>query len=184
MVNEQILDALDVAGDRAAWEDAGFSIERDDTIRVGQVTFRIGIGTKGVGSWHLSDNVHSSTRPHPNGATILDHLVVFTDDSERTTKDYAELGWEPRRVRDVGNGTTQTFFKTGEVIIELVGPIPNVRGERLWGLAFTVSDLDACAVLLGEKLGRIKNAVQPGRRIATLRHEACGLTVPIAFMSE
>jgi hypothetical protein len=36
-------------------------------------------------------------------------------------------------VRDAGNGATQTFFKTGEVIIELVGPIPNVRGERPWG---------------------------------------------------
>ena len=184
MVSEKILDALDVAGDRAAWEEAGFSVEDDATIRVGQVTFRTGIGTKGVGSWHLSDGIESLTGPHANGSTILDHLVVFTDDPERTTADYAKFGWEPRRVRDVGNGTTQTFFKTGEVIIELVGPIPNVRGERPWGLAFTVSDLDACAVLLGEKLGRIKDAVQPGRRIATLRHEACGLTVPIAFMSE
>jgi hypothetical protein len=183
-VTEQILEALDVAGDREAWETAGFSVEDDATIRVGQVGFRIGIGTKGIGSWHLSDSAHSSTRSHPNGSTILDHLVVFTDDSERTTKDYAELGWEPRRVRDAGNGATQTFFKTGEVIIELVGPIPNVRGERPWGLAFTVSDLDACAALLGDKLGRVKDAVQAGRRIATLRHEACGLTVPIAFMSE
>ena len=132
----------------------------------------------------MSDAADSSTGSHANGTTILDHLVVFTDDSERTTKDYAEFGWEPRRVRDMGNGMTQTFFTTGEVIIELVGPNPSVRGERPWGLAFTVTDLDACAALLGEKLGRIKDAVQPGRRIATLRHEACGLTVPIAFMSE
>jgi hypothetical protein len=183
-VSQKVLDALDVAGDRASWEEAGFSVEGDDTIRVGQVTFHTGRGTKGIDSWHLGDAVERSTGPHPNGATILDHLVVFTDDSERTTKDYADFGWEPRRVRDLGNGTTQTFFKTGEVIIELVGPLANVRGERPWGLAFTVSDLDACAVLLGEKLGRIKDAVQPGRRIATLRHEACGLTVPIAFMSE
>jgi hypothetical protein len=47
----------------------------------------------------------------------------------------------------------------------------------------TVSDIDACAALLGDHLGPVKDAVQPGRRIATLRHEACGLTVPIAFMS-
>jgi len=183
-VSEQILDGLDVAGDRAAWEAAGFSVEDDGTVRVGQVTFRTGIGTRGIGEWHLASNAASVTTAHPNGSTILDHLVVFTGDPERTTKDYAEVGWEPRRVRDVGNGTTQSFFKTGEVIIELVGPIPNVRGERPWGLAFTVADLDACAALLDGKLGRVKDAVQTGRRIATLRHEACGLTVPIAFMSE
>jgi hypothetical protein len=58
-----------------------------------------------------------------------------------------------------------------------------VTGERFWGLAMTVADIDACAALLGDRLGPVKDAVQPGRRIATLRHEACGLTVPIAFMS-
>src|SRR5262249_26489340 len=113
-----------------------------------------------------------------------DHLVIFTDDPDRTVNHYAAFDLDVRRVRDLGNGTRQTFFKAGEVILELVGPIPNVRGERLWGLAFTVSDLDACATLYGEHLGRIKDAVQPGRRIATLRHEAVGLTIPIAFMSE
>jgi hypothetical protein len=46
-----------------------------------------------------------------------------------------------------------------------------------------VSDLDACARLFGERLGRIKDATQPGRRIATLRHKEFGLTIPIAFMS-
>jgi hypothetical protein len=183
-VTELILDALDVAGDRAAWEAAGFAVDDDGRMRVGQVAFVTGAGSRGIGEWHLAPTAESSTIAHPNGATVLDHLVVFTDDSERTTNSYAEFGWEPRRMRDVGNGTTQTFFRTGEVIIELVGPIPNVRGERFWGLAFSVADLDACAVLLGENLGRVKDAVQTGRRIATLRHEACGLTVPIAFMSE
>ena len=183
-MSELILDALDVSGDRGAWEAAGFSVDDDACVRVGQVRMQIGVGTRGIGPWHLVSDATSAAVDHPNGATILDHLVVFTDDPERTTTSYAAHGWEPRRVRDVGNGTTQTFFKTGEVIIELVGPIPNVHGERNWGLAFTVSDLDACAALLGERLGRIKDAVQPGRRIATLRHEACGLTVPIAFMSE
>jgi hypothetical protein len=53
----------------------------------------------------------------------------------------------------------------------------------LWGISPTVRDLDACAALLGDGLGRIKDATQPGRRIATLRHESFGLTIPIAFMS-
>ena len=88
-----------------------------------------------------------------------------------------------RRTRDAGNGTTQTFFRAGEVIVELVGPIPDVDGERFWGLALTVADLDACAALFGDRLGAMKDAVQAGRCIATLRHKAFGLTVPIAFMS-
>jgi hypothetical protein len=86
-------------------------------------------------------------------------------------------------VREVGNGRTQTFFRAGEVIIEVVGPIDGQHGERLWGLSPTVADLDACARLLGDGLGRIKDAVQSGRQIATLRHESFGLTIPIAFMS-
>jgi hypothetical protein len=44
------------------------------------------------------------------------------------------------------------------------------------------SDLDALAARLGDKLGPIRDAVQPGRRIATLRREA-GSSVPIAFMT-
>jgi hypothetical protein len=179
---------LDVAGDRDGWETAGFAVEDDGGLRVGQVTLRTGVGATGISGWRLANNEDQAAaeKPvmHPNGAVVLDHLVVFTDDPARTTATYGELGWEPRRVRELGNGSTQTFFRTGEVIIELIGPNPSVHAEQLWGLAYSVTDLDACAVLLGDKLGRIKDAVQPGRRIATLRHEECGLTVPVAFMSE
>jgi hypothetical protein len=45
-----------------------------------------------------------------------------------------------------------------------------------------VADLDATAALLGDLLGAPKVAVQPGRRIATVRADA-GLGVPVAFMS-
>jgi hypothetical protein len=45
-----------------------------------------------------------------------------------------------------------------------------------------VAHLDALAERLGGKLGEIKSAVQPGRRIATLRHSA-GLGEAVAFMS-
>ena len=38
-MTKQILDGLDVAGDRAAWEAAGFSVDDDGTMRVGQVAF-------------------------------------------------------------------------------------------------------------------------------------------------
>jgi hypothetical protein len=182
-----VLAGVDVAGDAEAWTEAGFLVEDaamgSGRMRIGHVEFRIGLGSKGIAGWTLADEPTVEPADHPNGTTVLDHIVVFTDDPDRTTMSYAELGLEARRVRDVGNGTTQTFFRAGEVIVELVGPIPNVTGERCWGLAMTVADLDACAVLLGDRMGSVKDAVQSGRRIATLRHDAVGLTVPIAFMS-
>lgn len=175
---------LDVAGDADAWRSAGFAVDADGVFLLGHVRMRTGVGEAGIRGWALGVPDDGGPHPpvaHPNGSFVLDHLVVFTDDPDRTTSSYADVGLEARRVRDLGNGTTQTFFRAGEVIIELVGPIDG--GERLWGLSPTVADLDACARLLGDRLGTVKDATQPGRQIATLRHEACGLTIPIAFMS-
>lgn len=173
---------LDVAGDADAWRAAGFSVDADGGCRLGHVRMQTGVGETGISSWTLGDPAFVEPAVHENGALLLDHLVVFTDDPDRTTLAYGDLGLEVRRVRELGNGTTQTFFRAGEVIIELVGPIEG-DGDRLWGLSPTVADLDACARLLGDRLGNIKNATQPGRRIATLRHKDVGLTIPIAFMS-
>jgi len=75
------------------------------------------------------------------------------------------------------------------VILEVVEVPPGSREERdpdapsrFWGLAFGVDDLDRCAAYLGDRLGEPRDAVQPGRRIATLRREA-GLSPGIAFMT-
>ena len=79
---------------------------------------------------------------------------------------------------------SQSFFKTGDIVIEVVGE-PNGADpgpSRFWGLTYTVADLEATATLLGDRLRPIQNAVQPGRRIATLDRSA-GSTVPMAFMS-
>jgi hypothetical protein len=178
-----VLAAVDVAGAPDAWAAAGFAVDADGTIRAGHCALRTGKGERGIAAWHLADASDVTPATHPNTTALIDHLVVFTDDSERTTAEYARRGLDARRVREMGNGATQTFFRAGEVIIELVGPVPEVPGERPWGLAFTVADLDACAALLGDVLGAPKDAVQPGRRIATLRHHELGLTVPVAFMS-
>jgi hypothetical protein len=54
---------------------------------------------------------------------------------------------------------------------------------RFWGITFAVADLDAAAALLGDRLGSIRDAVQPGRRIATIRREA-GVGLPVALISD
>ena len=56
-----------------------------------------------------------------------------------------------------------------------------IRNWDLWGLVIAVDDIDATSELLGDLLGQVKPAVQPHRRIATLKKEA-ELGVAIAFL--
>lgn len=132
--------------------------------------------------------VSAGAEPHPNGATTLDHLVVASPDIERTTEAFASVGVEARRTRDTTAGEAplrQRFFRMG-TIIELIGPPeadPSGGPARFWGLAIVVPDLASTATVLGDRLGSVKDAVQPGRQIATLRTRELGIAVPIAFMS-
>jgi hypothetical protein len=121
---------------------------------------------------------------HPNGVTHIDHLVVLTPDLDRTTAAIGALGIEARRTREAGPGRLQRFFRLGEVILELIGPAePHGDGPaRFYGLAFTVADIDATADLLAGRISPPKAAVQPGRRIATLR-AGDAVSLPVAFMS-
>ncbi len=114
---------------------------------------------------------------HPNGATGIDHVVVITPDFHATTEALSAAGMPLTRVIQA-RGRAMGFRRLGPAILELVeGDAP----LRFWGLVVIVSDLDALAKRLGERLGEIRPAVQPGRRIATLRLEA-GLGTPVAFM--
>ena len=107
---------------------------------------------------------------HPNGAARIDHVVVLTPDLDRTFAALEAAGIELRRVRDAGTAERplrQGFFRLGEVILEVVGA-PDADGPAaFWGLVFVVEDIDALAARLGEQLGSVKAAVQPGRQIAT-----------------
>jgi hypothetical protein len=142
-----------------------------------------GGGIDGLATHRATDEPHAEAAAHANGVIAIDHVVVTSPDPARTVNALRAAGLEPRRTREHGS-MHQTFFRLGRVILELVGP-PQPSGSgpaRFWGIAFTVADLDATAALLGVDLGEVKAAVQPGRRIASLRKDA-GLTVPVAFMS-
>jgi hypothetical protein len=117
---------------------------------------------------------------HPNTALAIDHVVVLTPDFDRTAAALAAAGLPLRRVRD-GGGFRQGFRRLGPAILELVEAEVPAGPARFWGLVVIVSDLDALALGLGERLGAIRDAVQPGRRIATLRPSA-GLGPALAFM--
>ena len=137
----------------------------------------------------LSDGARAAAQPasHPNGALRIDHIVVFTADLGRTSAALEGAGLSLRRIREPdepGPPVRQAFFRLGEVILEVVESAQADAGAaRFWGLTLCVADIEACAELLGERLGEIRDAVQPGRRIATVRREA-GLGLPVALISE
>ena len=112
-------------------------------------------------------------REHPNGAVALDHVVVLTPDFDRTAAAFDAAGLAFRRVRD-GGGFRQGFRRAGPAIVEVVEAVGARPGPaRFWGLVPIVADLDALCEQLGpELMGEPKPAVQPGRRIATVRRAA------------
>ncbi|HEY5886429.1 MAG TPA: VOC family protein, partial [Acidimicrobiales bacterium] len=182
----------------AGWADAGFAVE-DDLVALGSVRIRTATGAgTGILAWSLSgvedgaidglltvagEPANEPTR-HPNRTVAIDHLVVASPDLDRTTEALGAFGVELRRRRDAGR-MEQRFFRLGPVILELIGQPGEHRPEpaSFWGLALTVDDIDVTAALLGDHLGPVSEAVQPGRRIATLRHDALDIPVPIAFLT-
>lgn len=126
---------------------------------------------------------------HPNGAVGVDHVVVATPDLARTLEAFEAAGLEVRRTRDAGTPERplrQAFLLLAEALVEVVGPAEPGEDEpepaRFWGLTLVVDDLDAAAGTLGDALGPVRDAVQPGRRIATFRREA-SLGLPVALMT-
>jgi hypothetical protein len=202
------IDELVIADEPEAWRALGFAVD-GDTAEVGSVRLRlVGRGQRrGIVRWSVRGarslvldglETHASERPpaageeHPNGVVSIDHVVVLTPDIDRTAEVLRGAGFAFRRTREgatPGGSLRQAFFRMGDVILELVlapegtsvakdpdGP------ARLWGISFLVRDMDGTAAALGELLGAPRDAVQPGRRIATLRPEA-GVGPAVAFMT-
>jgi hypothetical protein len=202
------LAALVVGGEIAAWQSLGFE-GADDHFAISDVVVHVRGCSSGLIGWEFevgraghveidgipTDLVESlPERPAASPLSVtsvvgLDHVVVNTDDAGRTCGAIEHvLGLPARRVRDLGNGVTQTFHKAANTVIEVVsGPHITEPGARLWGMVASVADIDALAADVSARLGVDalsipKPAVQPGRTIATVRASA-GIGVPFAFMS-
>ena len=188
------IDELEIADEPAGWSGAGFDV-RDGVCRVSRVRLRLaGRGERrGILGWTLGEEpAVEAAPPHPNGAMRVDHVVMLSPDLDRTVAELRSEGFDLRRRREgdtPGGSTRQAFFRAGEPILEVVqapegmsvARVPD-GPARLWGLAFLVEDMEGTARALGDLLGSPRDAVQPGRRIATLRPEA-GLGPAIAFMT-
>ncbi len=207
-VQQPTVDELHVADEPAAWRAAGFAVE-GDLCEVGAVRLRLeGPGRgRGIVAWSVrgarsleldglptlaSERPPAAGTTHPNGVVLIDHLVVITPALDRTTAVLRGAGFDLRREREgptPGGSNRQAFFRMGELILELVEAPAGTRiasdpdgPARLWGISFLVEELEHTAATLGDLLGEPREAVQPGRRIATLRKEA-GLGPAIAFMT-
>ena len=115
----------------------------------------------------------------------VDHVVVMTDDMDRTRAAIEEvLGLPLRRERDLGGGARQCFHKPDNTVIEVVtNPRDPSPGASLWGFVLSVDDLHGvCADLGPDAVSAPKPATQPGRFISTVR-PAVGLGVQVALMS-
>ncbi len=194
------LRALQLADPPRLWEAMGFRVGGVDC-EIGGVHLSLGCPGSGITGWTLS-GIADGTREidgletevagevsppeaatHPNGAVAIDHVVVTTSGFDRTAA-ALEAVWMPLSREITGRqGARMGFRRLGPTILELVETKGGPSGPAcFWGLVVVVEDLDVLAERLGEHLGSIRDAVQPGRRIATLR-EAAGLGEAVAFMS-
>ncbi len=201
------LDELTVADTPEAWGACGFQLD-GDTFVLGDTRIRLAgrDAGRGLTGWSLrdigttkldglptarSDRPPPGERPaQPNGVTALDHVVAITPALERTVAALQGAGLELRRIREQptpAGAPRQAFFRLGATILEVVQQ-PDEAIERaggpafFWGLAFVAPNLEATVARIGEHVGEIRPAVQPGRRIATLRRSA-GLAVPVALIT-
>jgi hypothetical protein len=204
------LDELELADRPENWAALGFTLT-GDRCRLGDVElcFRDAGEQRGILSWSLrgllsteldglpttiSERVAASGQPaHANGAVAIDHIVAMSPAFDRSVDALQAAGLDLRRVRDEptpAGAPRQAFFRVGREILELVQEPDEIveraggrdHPARFWGLAVLVEDLDRAVEAMAPHIGSVRAAVQPGRRIATVRRSA-GLAVPLALMS-
>jgi hypothetical protein len=196
---EPELAELVIADPPEAWSELGFDVDEHGNMDIGGVRVRLGGDGSGITAWSLvrvnamgsidglPTPVPRVLRPppfktHPNGATSIDHIVIFTSSLDRTAAALTRAGAELRRTQESERGR-MGFRRLGPAILEVVERDDLEADEaRFWGLAVVVISLEELAGRLGDRLGPIKQAVQPGRRVATLRSDV-SISAPLAFMS-
>jgi predicted enzyme related to lactoylglutathione lyase len=118
--------------------------------------------------------------PNPNSVDYIEHIVVMTPVLEDAIAANEAVGIPCKRIREVGNGARQAFFKLEQTVLEVVGPAHGKPG--CWGLALMCIDIAsavAAARAGGLQATEPKLAIQGGQ-IARIVEPLDG--VAIAFM--
>jgi hypothetical protein len=162
-----------------AWERLGFTVEDGIVALEGEQLLLTGQGggilevrAPGVAAadglpLRAAEGAPRAAAAHSNGASVVDHVVVLTGSLGRTVSALRDAGLDLRRELP-----GMAFLRMGSYIVEVVerGGDP----ARFWGLVVVVPEPEAVP-----GAGPVKDAVQPGRRIATVR----GLGTQLALMS-
>jgi hypothetical protein len=204
------LDGLVLADAPERWDALGFTVN-GGVVQLGDVRLLLAgdDAGRGIVSWSLrgvarseldglpttiADSSPASAAPvHRNGVVGIDHVVVMTPDLDRSVGALQAAGLDLRRIREQptpAGAPRQAFFRLGAEILEVVQEPERVVAEhggadrpaRLWGLALLAPELDRTIELMAPHAGAVRDAVQAGRRIVTLKRSA-GLAVPVALMS-
>jgi hypothetical protein len=189
-----VLAGLSISDSPERWATLGFLVDDDGETVVGGVTLRLGIAPPGHGitAWSLrggagaigglatawTDAPEPDSPQHPNGAVAVDHIVIACPAFDGFASELDARGMGMRRIAERG-GRRQGFRRLGGPIMEIV-EAPEAPAPEFWGVTFTVRDLDSF-VKATRFVSEPREAVQPGRRIATVSREA-GLSTRVAFM--
>ncbi|MCB1255926.1 MAG: hypothetical protein KDB26_02410 [Microthrixaceae bacterium] len=192
------------------WSSAGFGVDDSGAVHLGSTILDLQGGDGGFLGLSFEPALDTSdldgiplfappprytdfntARPrNPNGIVTIDHIVVATTNCDESIASFEQAGFSQRGERlteSFGMPTRQTFFWAGQVIVELIGPVetdPTKQGPtKIFGLALVSEDFDTTIEWLGDLAGKPRRAIQPGRRIATIRTRELGISVPIAVMS-
>lgn len=118
---------------------------------------------------------------NPNTVEYLEHIVVMTPVLDDAIAANEAIGVPCKRIREVGNGARQAFFKLEQTVLEVVGPATRGR-PGCWGLALmcsTIAKAVATARANGLQATDPKLAIQGGQ-IARIVDPLDG--VAIAYM--
>jgi hypothetical protein len=194
---------LVIAAPVEPWARVGLHVV-DGRARVAGVVLRFVAGDSGVVAWGLAAGPDSlaaisdidglathvveyeAAMPPAGRDDIVgfDHIVVMTSSLERTCAAIEGATGEPlKRIREAGP-VRQGFHRLGEVIVEVVESAQmTAPTASFWGFVWNVADIDEWCGRLGPDVVSLpRPAVQPGRRIATVRREI-GLCLPLAAMT-
>jgi catechol 2,3-dioxygenase-like lactoylglutathione lyase family enzyme len=109
--------------------------------------------------------------------TGLDHVVISTGEPERAAALYgARLGLDMTLDLTMPDwGARLMFFRCGDLIVEIVHRMNEANGDRpdrLWGLSWRVTDIDATQARLavaGLDVSEVRTGRKPGTRVFTVR---------------
>ena len=185
-----------IADEPARWAALGFTVD-GDCCQLGAVRLRFSGLQPGCGivSWSLREitgtqldglpttgsrsPLREPAPAQPNGVTAIDHVVAISPELDRTVSSLQAAGLPLRRIRELpsASGTPrQAFFRLGAEILEVVPDrmvlLTETGRPACRGLALASEDLEHTVAALGHDASPIRDAVQPGRRIASVRRSA------------